>query len=283
MSLSPSSSVQEARKAVAQRLREVRLDAGLTGREIAARCGWHPAKSSRLENAKAVPSDADIRAWCEACRAEDRILDLIAASRSADSMYVEWRHLHRSGLRGIQESYLPLYQRTRAFRIYCSNVMPGVLQTPEYAAGLLSVIADFHGTGDDSAPDAAAARIERSQVIRQGRHQFALLVEETVLRYQIGDVATMAGQLGHLLSVMALPSVSLGVIPFGMRRRIWPQETFSIFDGETVEIELLTARVMVTAPSELEQYEKAFQRLTELAVYGDGARKLIRAALDSME
>ncbi|MBR7678098.1 hypothetical protein KDA82_34985, partial [Streptomyces daliensis] len=105
-----------------------------------------------------------------------------------------------------------------------------------------------------------------------------------VLRYQVGDVATMAGQLGHLLSVMALPAVSLGVIPFSVpRHRIWPQETFSIFDENTVEIELLTARVMVTAPGEIEQYENAFLRLADLAVYGDAARKLIRTALASIE
>ncbi|MBR7678328.1 helix-turn-helix domain-containing protein, partial [Streptomyces daliensis] len=131
------------------------LDAGLSGRQIARLCGWHPSKTSRLENAHAVPTDADIRAWCAACRAEDRSADLIAASRSADSMYVEWKRMHRSGLRGIQESYLPLYQRTRGFRIYCSNVMPGVLQTPEYAAALFEVIADFHGVGDRTAPEAA--------------------------------------------------------------------------------------------------------------------------------
>lgn len=282
MALSPSSSVQQARKAIAQRLRDARLDAGLTGRDIAAHCGWHPAKSSRIENAKAAPSDADIRAWCDACSAPELVPDLIAASRTADSMYVEWKRLHRSGLRGIQESYTPLYQRTRLCRIYCSNVMPGVLQTPEYAAALLGVIADFQATGDTTAQEAAAARVERSQVIREGNHRFALLVEETVLRYRIGDQATMAGQLGHLLSVMALPAVSFGVIPAAAQRTIWPQETFSIFDEDSVEVELLTARVMVTAPGELAQYEKAFGRLAELAVYGDRARKLITSALDSI-
>ncbi|RKN39731.1 helix-turn-helix domain-containing protein [Streptomyces hoynatensis] len=282
MPLSPSSSVQEARKAIAQRLREARLDAGLTGHELSRRCGWHPAKTSRIENARAAPTDADIRSWCTACGAPDRIADLIAASRSADSMYVEWRRLHRGGLRGIQESYAPLYERTSAFRIYCSNVMPGVLQTPEYAAALMGVIADFQGAEADDSADAAAARVERSQVIRRGHRRFALLVEEAVLRYRVGDAATMAGQLGHLLSAMVLPSVSLGVIPFTAQRRIWPQETFSIFDEECVEVELLTARVMVTSPTDLQQYVRAFADLSALAVHGAEARELITAALHSL-
>ena len=66
--------------------------------------------------------------------------DLIAASRAADSMYVEWRRLNRTGLRRTQEARRPLYERTRLFKAYCSTVVPGFLQTPGYAAALLSAI-----------------------------------------------------------------------------------------------------------------------------------------------
>ena len=198
-------------------------------------------------------------------------------------MYVEWRRLHRSGLRGIQESYQPLYERTRTFRVYCSNVIPGVAQTPEYAAALMGVIARFHGTDPDDSAGAAEARIDRAQMVRRGRHRFALLIEEPVLRFRIGDSAVMAGQLGALLSLMALPAVSLGIIPAGAQRIIWPQETFSIFDEECVEVELLTARVMVTAPTDIQQYARAFNDLAELAVFGAAARDLIAAALPGGE
>ena len=282
MPASPSSSVQDARKAIAQRLRDLRLDAGLTGHQLSEACGWHAAKTSRIEHARAVPTDADIRAWCKACGADGQTADLIAATRTADSMYVEWRRLQRGGLRSIQASYQPLYERTRTFRVYCSNVMPGVAQTPEYAAALMGVIADFHGADPDDSAEAAQARIDRSQMVRRGRARFALLLEETVLRYRIGDDATMAGQLGHLLATMALPSVSVGIVPFTAQRRIWPQETFSAFDEECVEVELLTARVMVTAPTDVRHYLKAFGDLGALAVYGAAARDRIAAALDSL-
>jgi transcriptional regulator with XRE-family HTH domain len=280
---SPSSSVQAARKAIAQRLREIRLDAGLTGREISVRCDWHPAKSSRLENAKAVPSDADIRAWCQACGAEDCIDDLIAASRSTDSMYVEWKRLQRTGLRRLQESRVPLYEKTRLFRTYSSRVMPGLLQTPEYATALLSAITEFRGTPND-VTDAVVARMARSHVIREGRHRFVMLIEESVLRYQIGEPEVMAGQLGNLLRVMTLPAVSLGIIPFSTRARpMWTLEAFTMFDDQRVHVELLAAQVTVTAPSEVELYLRAHARFMELAVHGERARRLITAALNSLE
>ncbi|MFI9721570.1 helix-turn-helix domain-containing protein [Streptomyces sp. NPDC052396] len=277
-----SLTVQTARQAVADRLREVRLDAGLTGQELAARCGWNKSKSSRIENARTPPSDADIHKWCAACDAPAQAADIIAASRSAESMYVEWRRLQRTGLRRLQESRLPLYERTRNFRGYGSHVIPGMFQTLAYARALLTSIGRFHGAPDDT-ERAAEARIARSRLLCEGGRRFALLIEESVLRYQIGDSATMAGQLGHLLSVMSLPAVSLGVIPFGSGQRgIWTLESFSIFDEQRVHVELLTAQVTVTAPGEIALYAKAFAELKGLAVYGPEARGLITAAIESL-
>src|SRR5258708_12168257 len=91
MAVSPSSSVQRAREQLAERLRDIRLDARLTARALSAAAGWHEAKTSRIESAKKAPSEDDIRTWCRACGAERAIPALIAPSRAADPMYTEWR------------------------------------------------------------------------------------------------------------------------------------------------------------------------------------------------
>lgn len=157
----PLSTAKAAREAVAGQLDEIRRDAGLTGQELALLCGWHKSKTSRLARARTAASDADIRAWCRACGAEDRAADLIAASRTAESMYVQWRQLHRDGMRRVHEKSTPLYERTAHFRVYASNVVPGMLQTAGYATGLLRSITAFQGTPDDVA-DAVQARLRRS-------------------------------------------------------------------------------------------------------------------------
>lgn len=282
MAISPSSSVQRARQELAARLKEIRLDAGLTARALSARAGWHEAKTSRIESAKQPLTDADIRAWCRACDADGHAADLIAASRAADSMYTEWRRLQRTGLRRLQESYQPLFDRTRLFRVYCSNVIPGFLQTPGYATALLSAIAVFSGTPDDT-HDAAEARMARNRILRAPGRRFALVVEESVLRYQIGDPATMAGQLGHLLDAMSLPSLTLGIIPLtAARRPMWTLEGFTVFDDARVHVELLTAQVTVTAPTEIALYLHAYGKLAEMALYGPAARTLITAAITAV-
>lgn len=170
----PSPNVQKAREALAGRLSEIRKDAGISGRELAVRCGWSESKSSRIENARTPPSDADIRAWCRACDADDQAPDLVAANRQSADAHVQWRRLQRSGLRRLQESTGDLYRQTKVFRVYVSDVVPGFLQTPRYAAALLSCIADFRGTPNDVS-DAVAARMRRNAVLANGARRFSFV------------------------------------------------------------------------------------------------------------
>lgn len=216
MSTSPSSSAQQARQVIANRLREILRDSGLTARALAAAAGWDESKCSRLIHARTLPSDEDIRVWCRICEAESEVNDLIAASRDADSMYVEWKRLQRGGMKRLQEMRVSLYEQTRLFRFYSSQFIPWPLQTPGYMRSVLSCFADFHGTPGDI-DEAVATRLARGRLLREGDHRFAMLVEESVLRDRVADDGAMAEQLGHLLEGMSLPSVSLGIIPFTLR------------------------------------------------------------------
>ena len=278
---SPLSSAQAARKLIADRLGEIRRDAGLTGRELAVRCGWSESKTSRIEGGKTVPADADLRDWCRACAVPELADDLVAANRSADSMYVQWRRRHSSGMRRVQQDLLTLYDNTKAFHIYCSNVVPGVLQTPPYAEALITMITDFQNTPRDVA-EAVAARMERSRALFRADHSFAILLEEAVLKYRLGDASVMAGQLGHLLEVMSLPAVSLGIIPADAPRAVWPLEAFYMFDNRLVTVETLTAEVNVAAPSEVQDYARAFADLARTAVHGTAARAIVTAAINAL-
>ncbi|RBM09003.1 helix-turn-helix transcriptional regulator [Streptomyces sp. PT12] len=277
----PSSRVQKAREKLAGRLREIRKDAGINGRELAIRCGWSESKSSRIENAKTPPSDADIRAWCRACAADDQAPDLIAANRQSTEAHVEWRRLQRTGLRRLQESTGDLYRRTKTFRVYVSDVIPGFVQTPGYASALLSSIADFRGTPDDVS-EAVAARIRRNEVLSGGGRRFSFVLEESVLRYRLCSAETMAAQLGHLLGVMDVQNVAVGIVPFSEQRVVWPMPTFTIFDDRRVHADTLDAASTLIQPSQVELYARAFERLSQQAVRGAAARALIANAVASL-
>ncbi len=281
MSKSASSSVQQARQVLAGRLRELVKDAGLEGKDLAARCGWHPSKVSRISTGKARPSEGDIRAWCRACDAEDQAGDLVAALRDVEGMWLTWRRLERAGLRRSQEERLPLYQRTRRFRSYSSWALPGLLQTYQYTEDVLRTIQRQRVPFDDVA-DAVAARMERQRVLFEGQRLFAFLIEEPVLRNTLSTGEAQEEQLEHLLTVSGLPNVSLGVVPVAQQRCQLPVENFWVYDNAQVNVELASGYLTLTQPSEVKVYADTFATLAEMAVYGDRARALLVKARDSL-
>ncbi len=282
MAVSASSSAQQARQLLADRLRELREQAGLTGRDHARACGWHGAKTSRIENNKTPPSADDIRTWCQVCGADDRAADLVESLRAVEGMFIEWRRLARNGLRHAQESRAPLYERTRHFRAYSSRLLPGMIQTPAYTGHVLASIQRQQGLADD-VEQALAARMKRQRLLHRGSRVFAFLVEESLLSTGVGGCEVMADQLQHLTEVARLPNVSLGVVPARPNRETWPVEDFWIYDNTQVNVELVSGYLTITQPGEVAMYAQAFSSLANLAVYGSAARSLITSAINALD
>lgn len=281
MPASPYLSVQKAREQLAARLAEIRKDAGINSRELARRLGWYESKVSRIVNAITPPSEEDIRAWCVACDAEREIPGLIASLRLAEGAYVEWRRMERAGLRAAQESVLPLYERTRRFKAYSSSVLPGMIQTCAYTTAVLRNIQSHRGLVDD-VEAAVAVRMDRQRLLDARGRTFAFVLEEQVLWTRVADEETMAGQLGHLLTIMTTrPNVSLGIIPRTARRERSPGESFWIHDTAQASVELTGAYLTIKEPREIALYEQAFADYAALAGYGSGVRKLIASAVDA--
>ena len=282
MSITPSSSAKQAREALGARLRELRKDADLTARALAAATSQHFTRVSKIEHGVQAPSDNDIRDWCRACAAEDQIPDLIATARVVESSYLEFRRQARSGMRRVLGPHtVQLYENTELFRGYEHNVMPGLFQAAEYAAAMLSFWVQFLNTPDDIQA-AVAARMERQRVIYHRHKQFSVILEEQALRTWFGTAETQAGQLDRLLAVMSLPTVTLGIVPMMKERAAVPSAGFWIFDESLAALETPTASIEVTRPQEIGLYVSMFGYLQKDAVYGQAARRLITNTLHEL-
>ncbi|MFE2999788.1 helix-turn-helix domain-containing protein [Nocardia sp. NPDC059246] len=283
MNTSPSSSAQEARRALGARLRDIRRDAGLSARRLADATQQHYTRVSKIENGIQAPTDHDIREWCRVCGAEDQVADLIATLRVADSAYLEFRRQSRAGLKRVLGAHTQQrYEATKVFRIYEHNVIPGLFQTAEYSAAMLSFWIRFLGTPNDI--DAAVAvRMERQRILQRGGKRFVTVLEEQALRTWFGDAEVQAGQLGRLLELMSLPNISLGIIPLMREREAVASAGFWIFDDDLVALETPTASLQVTQPTECNLYVRMFEVLKQAAVYGRDARALILKVLAELD
>ncbi|GIH27601.1 transcriptional regulator [Acrocarpospora phusangensis] len=281
MSNSQSSSVQEARRAIAARLREILRDAGLTSRALAREAGWEESKCSRLLSGRTPPSDEDIRAWCRICGAENEIPNLIAASRNAESAYLEWRRVSRSQ-KHMQDLALKLFSEPQ-YRFYSSNLVPWPLQVPSYMRAIMLRFNDFHQSAASDVEEAVQVRVARRRFLKDGSRSCALIIEESVLRNRLFDDDTSLDQLRYLLVGMRQPNVSLGIIPSEARRIQRLTETFHIYGENTVSIELTSAIITITQPWEIALYVRCFNRLAGSAVYGVAAEEIIHAAIEALE
>jgi transcriptional regulator with XRE-family HTH domain len=262
-------------------LRDIRRDAGLSGVQLAQLAGWLSSKVSKLEHGKQTPSEGDLRVWCELCHALDELPDLTAAVRSIETQFAEWRRIMRSGTRRRQQASATVYERARLFRIYEPAVVPGLLQTRDYAVAVLASFIDFVRVPDD-AEAGATARLEQQRVLTHGDRRFHMVLGEQALHTNVGGTEVMTGQLEHLLAVLRMPRLRLGVIPAGAPYRVPLNNGFWILDEALVQFDTYSAELSLIRPDEIALYGRAFERLAALAVYGSEAASLISRALDGL-
>lgn len=240
--------------------------------------GWAESKVSRLENGKQNPSEDDIRVWCIKTNRQEFVDDLIATVRHIDELWLEWRRQLQTGAERRQRKALPVYAKTKVFRIWHPTLVWGTIQTADYAAETFRQVVDYYEIPDD-AEAATAKRLERQQYLYRGNRIFNVVLGEQALYTNFGGPEVMKGQLDRLLAVMRLPRLSLGIIPRSAPLGIWPGNSFSMFDDKLVLVETYSAEFSVTQPREIELYTKAFALLQQSAVYGTAVRDLILTAI----
>lgn len=251
----------------------------MSGRNLAELAGWHESKISKLEYGRRPPSEADVRTYCEHLGAGNELPDLLATLRHIDSAYVEWRRLLGAGTKRAQHGLTKLEAETRLMRIYQPYVVPGILQTAEYAEAILRQAIEFYSIPDDL-DDGISARLERQQILYRRGHRFHILIAEQVLSTDVADDDVMVGQLDRLLAVMGLPRVAFGIVPANAYCPA-PSMNFVMYDARTVLVEGITAELTITQPREIAIYGRTFDALAKLAATGEQARGLIRRALDT--
>ncbi|MET9216235.1 MULTISPECIES: helix-turn-helix domain-containing protein [unclassified Nocardia] len=269
----------DAREALGARLRELRRTAGITGRALADQAGWGESKVSKIENGRQTPSSDDLRAYCAHTGTPDQLADLLATLHNVETAVTEWRKVLGTGTQRQQKANVRLAEESEMIRIYQPQIIPGILQTAEYAAAVLRRYVEFYRAPDD-VDQGVAARIERQQLLYSGRRKFHILVAEQALHTTVGDDAVMVGQLDRLLAVAGLSRVLLGIIPAKAEMPI-QATNFVVFDQRLVTVEAITAELRVTQPREIAVYLRAFDGLVRQAVTGERARTLIRRAMET--
>ncbi|MFE9424511.1 helix-turn-helix domain-containing protein [Kitasatospora sp. NPDC006697] len=274
---------ESAKRAFGTQLRELRGDINLSAVELARRCGWHKSKVSKIEHGTQSPTEDDIRKWATACAVDDQISELIAVSREIEQMWTDYRRWHRPGMKRLQFQAMELYARTKLLRVYESLFIPGFLQTVEYAKAQFTIHAELHGLPVGDVEEAARNRMLRKRFLGTGAPVFSFVLEASALTNNTGGASVMGGQLDYLLEVLKLPYVSVGIIPQGRERSLYPGEGFYLFDESLLKQEFWSGAFQTSRPENIAYFARAFAALRGQAVFGAGARREIEAARSRLQ
>ncbi|MEV5198377.1 helix-turn-helix transcriptional regulator [Streptomyces sp. NPDC053720] len=266
------------RRAFGAQLRELRRDSDLSAVELARCCGWHKAKVSKIEHGTQIPNEDDIRRWATACAVEGQIPELIPVSREIELMWTDYKRWHRPGMKRLQLQAMDLYARTKVLRVYESLFIPGFLQTIDYAQAQFTIHARLHSLPLGDVEGAARNRMARKRFLGTGAPIFSFLLEASALTNNTGGARVMNGQLDHLLEVSRLPYVSVGIIPQGRERSLYPGEGFYLFDEALLKQEFWSGAFQTSRPENVSYFVRVFAALQGQAVFGAAARDEIEVA-----
>jgi len=234
--VSGSTSVDEARNALGKRLRELRQQAGLTGKQLAESLSWAPSKVSKLENGRQTPTDDDIRAWTRVTDRQSETESLLASLHTLESQHAEWQRILKAGLHSHQVEIAEQDQQTKLYRVFESAAIPGLLQTPEYARVRFSQAVTVHKVPND-VNEAVRARMQRQEMLYRQDKRFYFVLTEAALRYRLCPPEIMLGQLDRLISLSSLRNLRLGIIDSTTQCVVDPRHGFWIHNNELVVIE----------------------------------------------
>ncbi|MEU8759385.1 helix-turn-helix transcriptional regulator [Streptomyces sp. NPDC048659] len=269
-----STDFQSGREALGARLRELRVESGLSGKEFAECVGWPPSKVSRLQGGKQTPSHADLEAWAAAAGRPEAVGELKARVAGLETTYRSWKRQLVQGHRARQEQGIAETAATRLIRGVEVVRVPGLLQTPDYARRVFEQAAEFRQTPRDV--DAAVrARVRRQEALYDPDKRFEFVIHETALHARTSPAAVHAAQLDRLMGVIGLDTVRLGIIPLGAQLRRAPSHGFWIYDRRLVIVETIGTEMWLADEASVELYERSWDWLTESAVHGEKAQRLI--------
>jgi transcriptional regulator with XRE-family HTH domain len=273
------------RRRLALELRRLREAAKLTSEEVAEQLECSASKISRVETGRVSVSPRDVRDMLEIYGVppdqRDSLVQLARESRQKG-----WWHAYGDSVSPHFATYLGLEGAASEIRIYEVNLIPGLLQTEEYARAVIT--AGMVNSPRDEIERRVALRMERQRLAISSPPKVWAVMDEAALRRQVGGPEVMRAQLEYLRELGALRHVSLQVIPFSGGAHPAMGRPFVILafgeaaDPDVVHLEDLTSALWVENVDEVDRYNVFFNHLQATALSFDDSAALMASVLKEM-
>ena len=260
--------------------------AGLSREEVARQLEWSTSTVFRIETGRSRPQPGNVRVLLDLYGVTGAERDgLIQLAREARQP--GWWHSFRDVLPNPYEVYIGLESGAASIRNFEPTVIPGLLQTEEYARKMFR-----NGPREldqDEIERRVQVRLERQRILaREDRPRLWAVIDEAVIRRIVGDPEVMRGQLRHLVECADQGKTTLQVVPFRAGAHAGTTGPFVILDfpeptdPAVVYVETLAGDIYLEERTDVTRYTIAFDRLLAAALHPDDSVRLVEQAADAL-
>ena len=248
-------------------LRALRQELGLTVEQVATELLCSPSKVSRMETGHRGATARDIRDLCDLYGVTDKALRDHMTTLAAEGKQPGWWQSYELDF----ATYVGLEQAAVTLCYYQSTIVPGLLQTMDYARAMHkgSLPAEFT---PERADELIEVRLRRQQVLtRDPPLQLHAVFDEAVLRRVVGGPVVMAAQLWHLGEAARMRNVTLQAIPNSTGAHPAMDNMFNIIEfgdvaPSVVYVEGLMGGLFIERPQDVARYQQVFKYLRDIAL-----------------
>ncbi|MET8258202.1 helix-turn-helix transcriptional regulator [Micromonospora sp. NPDC005205] len=266
------------RRQLGRLLRQFRNEAGVTLDAAAEALEYSRQKIWRLECGQGSVRVLDVKAMCELYGVSPEMTEAMRGL-AAETKSKGWWHAYGDAVPNWFELYVGLESAAAHLRRYDESLIPGLMQTKEYARALYRLGGML---GEEERERAVQVRLQRQALLSRrlpAAPRLESVLSEAVLRRGVGGSPVMTEQLAHLIKLSELPNISVRVLPLAAG----PQPgavagSFVILDFPTtkggraapepsvVYSESLTGALYLDKPDELAAYQRVWRGLDALAL-----------------
>jgi len=263
---------------LAVELKEFREAAGLNGDQVAEEMGWSVAKVYRMEGDKVriLPRDVTrlLRLYQVTGEQAEAVLELSRQARVKG-----WWHQYSGAIPEWFQFYVGLEAATNVMHSYDAELVPGLLQSEDYARAIMATAPD---PGTEETDRQMAVRMERQKRLTS-ESPLALwaVLNEAVIRRIVGGPAVTSAQLRHLVQMSELSNVTVQVLPFDAGAHPAMHGSFKVMrfpeevDPDVVYLEAQTSALYLEGTEDVDRYSLMFDHLRAQALSPGASRDLM--------
>lgn len=247
--------------------------------------GW----LSRIENGRRkLPAVSDVRALLDYYEVTDETVREQLLSITKQARTRGWWNTFKDEIPEAYATYVGFEAGARKIYIASSSIVPGLLQTADYAREVIGAAGVSRGLTAQQIDARVAVRARRQQLLTREDNPVALraVIDEAALLRRVGSAKVMREQLDYLISLTDRPNVALQVVPFSAGAHAAATADFTILEfpgtgGDIVSIETLVGSLFIEKSEEVDPHIEAFRDLHSVALSeADSLHTLAQAKAD---